>query len=173
MHGYGEYFLEENDEWNNFLFPFWKNVENYKDSFSNPSTLILRRNSPYPEYKYFKNLDPILTIERYHSISRSSRCIRWKNFTKFPNSNFDKFLHPSSPLIRRRKNIRDSSVKSANCANPWRDMAGSQSETWYSTGNACFMGDGEGAGWNRCAYRALSYQGTLSSFEKDVDRERN
>lgn len=103
MHGYGEYFLEENDEWNNFLFPFWKNVENYKDSFSNPSTLILRRNSLYPEYKYFKNLDPILTIERYHSISRSSRCIRWKNFTKFPNSNFDKFLHPSSPLIRRKE----------------------------------------------------------------------
>lgn len=82
---YTEYFLEEKliDEWNIFLF-FRKGVENNKDPFSNQINLTLSRiqNSLYLdlEYKYLKNLDPILTIERYSILSSRSSCCTIEKF---------------------------------------------------------------------------------------------
>lgn len=58
--------------------------------------------------------------------------------------------------------LRESLTRLGRNRDPKRDIPQVMLVSWAM---------GEGAGWNRCAYRALSC--TLSSFEKDVDRERN
>lgn len=73
---------------------------------------------------------------------------RWKNFknSKFHGYKFDKFLLSLYPLLLFTEgkifargnsswNLRIARILDA--ARPE-----SRSETWYSTGNACFMGDG-------------------------------